>query len=235
MTKWFDTNYHYLVPELAAGQRFSYASGRLVAELGEAQAFGVDGRPVVLGPVTFLRLSKRDDGGDPLDLLDAVLPVYEALLADLVAAGATAVQIDEPLLAVDLDAPAVAAYGRAYPCLRAAAPDVELARGHLFRPARRQRGRRARVAGRRAARRPGPGAQAARRSGRAGAGELGALARAGRRPQHLAVRPRVPHPGRLAGPCAGSGPSGCRWHRRAPCCTCPSTSKARPTDRSTPS
>jgi 5-methyltetrahydropteroyltriglutamate--homocysteine methyltransferase len=134
MTKWFDTNYHYLVPELAAGQRFSYASRRLVAELGEAQALGVDSRPVVLGPVTFLRLSKRDDGGDPLDLLDAVLPAYEALLADLVAAGATAVQVDEPLLAVDLDAPAVAAYGRAYPRLRAAAPDVELTVATYFGP-----------------------------------------------------------------------------------------------------
>jgi 5-methyltetrahydropteroyltriglutamate--homocysteine methyltransferase len=132
MTKWFDTNYHYLVPELAAGQRFAYTSRRLVRELAEARELGVDGRPVVLGPVTFLRLAKRDDGGDPLDLLDALVPVYEELLADLAAAGATAVQVDEPLLALDLDAAATAAYGRAYPALRAAAPGVELAVASYF-------------------------------------------------------------------------------------------------------
>jgi len=132
MTKWFDTNYHYLVPELAADQRFSYSSRRLVGELGEADAVGVPGRPVVLGPVTFLRLAKRVDGGDPLDLLDALVPVYEELLADLAAAGATTVQIDEPLLALDLDAAATAAYERAYPSLRAAAPGVDMAVATYF-------------------------------------------------------------------------------------------------------
>ena len=132
MTKWFDTNYHYLVPELAPGQRFAYASRRLVAELREAQALGVPARAVMLGPVTFLRLAKRDDGGDPLDLLGALVPAYEELLADVAAAGATAVQFDEPLLALDLDTAAAAAYGRAYPSLRAAAPGVELAVATYF-------------------------------------------------------------------------------------------------------
>jgi 5-methyltetrahydropteroyltriglutamate--homocysteine methyltransferase len=133
MTKWFDTNYHYLVPELATDQRFAYSSRWLADHCREAATLGIPGRAVVLGPVTFLRLAKRDDGGDPLDLLDALLPAYEELLADLVAAGVAAVQLDEPLLVTDLDAPARAAYERAYPRLRDAAPrPVELAVASYF-------------------------------------------------------------------------------------------------------
>lgn len=134
LTKWFDTNYHYLVPELAPGQRFSYASTKAVGELREATALGIATRPVVLGPVTFLQLAKRSDGGDPLDLLDALLPAYEAMLADLVGAGASWLQLDEPALVLDLDDAAVRAYPRAYERLRAAAPDAELTLATYFGP-----------------------------------------------------------------------------------------------------
>jgi 5-methyltetrahydropteroyltriglutamate--homocysteine methyltransferase len=126
LTKWFDTNYHYLVPELAPDQTFTYASRLGRAHLQEAALLGIATRPVVLGPITFLRLAKRTDHGETIELVDTVLPAYEAWLADLVAAGATAIQIDEPVLALDLAASEVAAFGGAYARLRAAAGAAEL-------------------------------------------------------------------------------------------------------------
>ncbi|WP_286828413.1 MULTISPECIES: 5-methyltetrahydropteroyltriglutamate--homocysteine S-methyltransferase [Kordiimonas] len=102
MTKWFDTNYHYIVPEFTADQRFSLSSTRLVDEYKEALAQGIHTRPVIIGPVTYLTLGKSKDAAldDPLDLLDRVLPVYADLLQSLVDAGADWVQIDEPVLAL---------------------------------------------------------------------------------------------------------------------------------------
>ncbi|MCF7750371.1 5-methyltetrahydropteroyltriglutamate--homocysteine S-methyltransferase [Bacillus subtilis subsp. subtilis] len=119
MTKWFDTNYHYLVPELQAGQGFALRGDKPLAEYREAKALGIQTRPVLLGPVSFLLLSKTVDGSPVLDLLDALLPVYAELLASLKAAGAQWVQLDEPLLVQDLDAPARAAFERAYAVLSA--------------------------------------------------------------------------------------------------------------------
>jgi 5-methyltetrahydropteroyltriglutamate--homocysteine methyltransferase len=132
LTKWFDTNYHYLVPELAPDQTFAYGSRQAVRHWREAFALGIVTRPVLVGPVTFCRLSKRTDGGDPLELIDQVVAVYQEVLADLAGAGATAVQLDEPLLVTDLDAPAVDAYRRSYPALRAAVPGVELTLASYF-------------------------------------------------------------------------------------------------------
>ncbi|KRA45165.1 5-methyltetrahydropteroyltriglutamate--homocysteine S-methyltransferase [Pseudoxanthomonas sp. Root630] len=117
MTKWFDTNYHYLVPELHAGQDFRLRGDKPVAEFLEARAAGHAARPVLLGPVSFLLLSKTVDGSDRLALLDRLLPVYAELLAKLHAAGADWVQVDEPCLVLDLDEPARAAYVRAYAAL----------------------------------------------------------------------------------------------------------------------
>ncbi|MFT3763785.1 MAG: 5-methyltetrahydropteroyltriglutamate--homocysteine S-methyltransferase [Pseudoxanthomonas sp.] len=114
MTKWFDTNYHYLVPELQAGQAFALRGDKPLAEFGEAKAAGIDARPVLLGPVSFLKLSKTTDGSDALALLDALLPVYAQLLGKLSDAGAAWVQIDEPALALDLDAASRDAFARAY-------------------------------------------------------------------------------------------------------------------------
>lgn len=102
MTKWFDTNYHYLVPELAPGTAFAAFPERLVAQVEEAAAQGFRTRPVLVGPVTFLALAKpaaeAPEGFRPLDLLEQVLPVYRELLARLAAAGADWVQLDEPAL-----------------------------------------------------------------------------------------------------------------------------------------
>ena len=117
MTKWFDTNYHYLVPELEAGQRFALSGGKPLAEFLEAQAQGHRARPVLLGPVSFLLLSKSVDGSDRLALLDALLPVYVELLGQLADAGADWVQLDEPCLVLDQDDDDHAAYRHAYAVL----------------------------------------------------------------------------------------------------------------------
>jgi 5-methyltetrahydropteroyltriglutamate--homocysteine methyltransferase len=120
MTKWFDTNYHYLVPELEAGQRFELGSNKPLAEFLEAREQGLQARPVLLGPVSFLLLSKTVDGSDRLALLDALLPPYIDLLGQLADAGADWVQLDEPCLVLDLDDDDRAAYRHAYAALAAA-------------------------------------------------------------------------------------------------------------------
>ncbi|MGC5165283.1 5-methyltetrahydropteroyltriglutamate--homocysteine S-methyltransferase [Luteimicrobium sp. DT211] len=105
MTKWFDTNYHYLVPEIGPGTAFTLDASRLVAEVTEARAEGYETRPVVVGPVTFLLLAKPDDdapaGFSPLSRLADLLPVYAGLLRELREAGATWVQLDESGLVAD--------------------------------------------------------------------------------------------------------------------------------------
>ena len=127
MTKWFDTNYHYLVPEFTAGQRFALASTKPVDEFLEAKAQAIVTRPVLLGPVTFLKLGKsRSEGFDPRVLLGALLPVYADILDRLAAAGATWVQVDEPCLVLDLDEKDRAALREAYAALATAAPALRL-------------------------------------------------------------------------------------------------------------
>ncbi|MGH7058187.1 MAG: 5-methyltetrahydropteroyltriglutamate--homocysteine S-methyltransferase, partial [Acetobacteraceae bacterium] len=128
MTKWFDTNYHYLVPRLARGQRFRLTYNRLLSQFREAESIGMKTRPVLLGPVSFLLLSKTSDGTDPLDLLDGLLPVYAEILRGLAEAGAPFVQVDEPALALDLSEKAQATLIDTYDRLaRGKAPDVLLA------------------------------------------------------------------------------------------------------------
>ena len=125
MTKWFDTNYHYLVPEIGPETVFSLASDRIVRQVEEAAAAGLVTRPVIVGPVTLLALAKASDdapeGFDPLSRLDDLLPVYAELLTRLAQAGAAWVQLDEPaLVSESLPAePAVlgAAAARAYQVL----------------------------------------------------------------------------------------------------------------------
>ncbi len=128
MTKWFDTNYHYLVPRLSRGQRFTLTGNKLAAHVREAQAIGLRTRPVLLGPVSFLLLSKTADGSDPLDLLDGLLPVYAQILQELAEAGASWVQVNEPALALDLSEKAQLALALAYATLsKGPAPDLLLA------------------------------------------------------------------------------------------------------------
>ncbi|MFI2753954.1 5-methyltetrahydropteroyltriglutamate--homocysteine S-methyltransferase [Cellulomonas sp. P22] len=129
MTKWFDTNYHYLVPEIGPETTFRYASDRPVRELAEGLADGVLTRPVVVGPVTYLALAKATEGSpadfSPIDRLPDVLPVYAALLRDLRAAGATWVQLDEPALVSDsVDVPAERLYAAVIEAYRALATEI---------------------------------------------------------------------------------------------------------------
>jgi 5-methyltetrahydropteroyltriglutamate--homocysteine methyltransferase len=128
MTKWFDTNYHYLVPELQRDQVFKLRGDKPQTEYREARALGIDTRPVLLGPVSFLLLSKTTDGSNPLDLLDNLLPVYAQLLAALKLEGAQWLQLDEPVLVQDLDAATRTAFERAYGYLsNRPRPDILLA------------------------------------------------------------------------------------------------------------
>ena len=114
MTKWFDTNYHYIVPELAADTAFALSSSKAVEEFQEAQYLGITTRPVLIGPVTFLKLAKMRDGSDRWALLPRILPIYQRVLKALGDAGAEWIQIDEPILVSDLDVATKDAFNEAY-------------------------------------------------------------------------------------------------------------------------
>ncbi|WP_156763897.1 5-methyltetrahydropteroyltriglutamate--homocysteine S-methyltransferase [Mycobacterium sp. 852002-50816_SCH5313054-b] len=111
MTKWFDTNYHYLVPEIEPATKFSLSADKVLFELKEALQQGIPARPVVVGPITFLLLSKAvNGGGAPIERLEELVPIYSELLGLLADSGARWVQFDEPALVTDIspDAPALA-------------------------------------------------------------------------------------------------------------------------------
>ena len=127
MTKWFDTNYHYLVPRLSAEQTFALTSNRILAQFREASATNLRTRPVLLGPISFLLVSKMTDDSDPLALLGRLIPVYAQILSELKTAGAAWVQIDEPVLALDLTEATRTAFADAYGQLAAVpTPDILL-------------------------------------------------------------------------------------------------------------
>jgi 5-methyltetrahydropteroyltriglutamate--homocysteine methyltransferase len=127
MTKWFDTNYHYIVPEFEPAQAFRLSSTKPVDEFREAKALGLVTKPVLIGPVTFLLLGKaRTARFDRLTLLDALLPVYAEVLTRLAAAGATWVQLDEPCLALDRTPTERGAFARAYRFLAEREPRIKL-------------------------------------------------------------------------------------------------------------
>jgi 5-methyltetrahydropteroyltriglutamate--homocysteine methyltransferase len=127
MTKWFDTNYHYIVPELTAEMEFRLSSSTALDEYNEAKFLGIETRPVLIGPVTFLALAKMRDGSNRWELLPKLLPIYRAVLASLAQAGAEWVQIDEPVLVADLDEGARAALPAAYAVLADAPVKIMLA------------------------------------------------------------------------------------------------------------
>ncbi|MGV0838012.1 5-methyltetrahydropteroyltriglutamate--homocysteine S-methyltransferase [Mycolicibacterium thermoresistibile] len=118
MTKWFDTNYHYIVPEIGPDTTFSLQPDKVLTELDEALRQGVPARPVIIGPLTFLALSKAvGAAGAPIERLDEVLPLYARLLELLAEAGATWVQVDEPILVTDSLPDAAVLVQRAYTAL----------------------------------------------------------------------------------------------------------------------
>ena len=127
MTKWFDTNYHYIVPEFTADTTFELDATRLLAQLAEARAQGVKAKPVIVGPVTYLSIGKAKDESNKLALLDRLLPVYAQLLDTLAEHGVEWVQIDEPILVTELDADWKHAFNMAYHQLKASRIKVLLA------------------------------------------------------------------------------------------------------------
>lgn len=117
MTKWFDTNYHYIVPEFTAATAFSLDASRLLAQVAEAKAQGIKAKPVIVGPVTYLAIGKAKDDSNKLALLEQLLPVYADLLTALAAAGVEWVQIDEPILVTELSSEWQDAFRTAYATL----------------------------------------------------------------------------------------------------------------------
>ncbi|WP_061846447.1 5-methyltetrahydropteroyltriglutamate--homocysteine S-methyltransferase [Bradyrhizobium sp. DOA1] len=127
MTKWFDTNYHYMVPEFHKGQTFRLSSRKPIEEYEEAKALGYQTRPVLVGPVTFLKLGKSADPTfDPISLLESLVPVYVEVLKELAKRGAEWVQLDEPYLVLDLDETTRRAVQRAYGRLAEEAPGIKI-------------------------------------------------------------------------------------------------------------
>ena len=114
MTKWFDTNYHYIVPELDGETQFALSTSKALDEYNEAKFLGIATRPVLIGPVTFLKLARMRDGANCWALLPKILPLYAQVITTLAQAGAEWIQIDEPVLVADLNDAARAAFADAY-------------------------------------------------------------------------------------------------------------------------
>ena len=115
MTKWFDTNYHYIVPEFTKGQQFELTFNKAAAEFKEALELGIKTKPVLIGPVTYLLLGKEKGSGfNRIELLDRLLPAYIEILKELERLGAEYVQIDEPFLNTDLSEDVKDAYRKAF-------------------------------------------------------------------------------------------------------------------------
>ncbi|KAI3738447.1 hypothetical protein L2E82_28479 [Cichorium intybus] len=130
MTKWFDTNYHYIVPELGPDVVFSNASHKAVTEFKEAKALGVDTVPVFVGPVSYLLLSKPAKGVEKtfnlLSLLDKIIPVYKQVITELKEAGATWIQFDEATIVKDLESHQLEAFTKAYSGLESACSGLNI-------------------------------------------------------------------------------------------------------------
>jgi 5-methyltetrahydropteroyltriglutamate--homocysteine methyltransferase len=133
MTKWFDTNYHYLVPEFYRNQTFGFVCTDVIGEFVEALKEGIHAKPVILGPVSYLLLGKEKEAGfHRISLLKTLLPVYADILNSLQKAGATCVQVDEPCLALDLEEPAKQAFGEAYRCFAQECPGIKILLASYF-------------------------------------------------------------------------------------------------------
>ncbi|KAA6439968.1 5-methyltetrahydropteroyltriglutamate--homocysteine S-methyltransferase [Dyadobacter flavalbus] len=127
MTKWFDTNYHFLVPEFIKNQEFSRYSDKVIIEFEDARQKGILTKPVLVGPVTYLLLGKeKEKGFYRIDLLENLLPVYTSILKELSARGAAWVQLDEPGLVLDLSEKEKQAFQYAYTEIRKAVPELKI-------------------------------------------------------------------------------------------------------------
>jgi 5-methyltetrahydropteroyltriglutamate--homocysteine methyltransferase len=127
MTKWFDTNYHYLVPEFCKNQKFSFVCTDVISEFLEAKQLGINAKPVMLGPVSYLLSGKeKEHGFHRIDLLKSLLTVYGEVVESLQQSGARYIQFDEPYLALDLDEQARQAFRFAYSYLCDTYPDIKI-------------------------------------------------------------------------------------------------------------
>ena len=126
MTKWFDTNYHYIVPEFHKGQTFKLFATKIIEEFAEAKQLGIKTKPVLLGPVSYLLCGKeKEEGFHRIDLLENLLPVYLDILEKLKAHQVEWVQFDEPYLALDLTPKEQAAFVHAYSAIKKQFPALK--------------------------------------------------------------------------------------------------------------
>lgn len=126
MTKWFDTNYHYIVPEFYKNQKFKLNSNKILGEYQEAKALGIEAKPVIIGLISYLLLGKeKDENFDKFDLIDDLLPLYTELIGALVAEGVTHIQIDEPFLVLDLEEKWKNIYKKVYQHFKNEFPNVK--------------------------------------------------------------------------------------------------------------
>ncbi|MDW8204503.1 MAG: 5-methyltetrahydropteroyltriglutamate--homocysteine S-methyltransferase, partial [Cytophagales bacterium] len=133
MTKWFDTNYHYIVPEFTKNQTFRLFGSKIFDEFAEARQLGIQAKPVLIGAVSYLLLGKeKEEGFHKLDLIDKLLPVYVQILQKLQAQGATWVQIDEPYLAMDLTDRERQVFAKVYTEIRKQVPDLKIVLANYF-------------------------------------------------------------------------------------------------------
>jgi 5-methyltetrahydropteroyltriglutamate--homocysteine methyltransferase len=127
MTKWFDTNYHYIVPEFVKNQQFTRYSDKVNLEFEDARQKGIITKPVLLGPVTYLLLGKeKQEGFDRIDLIDNLLPVYIDILKELHRQGAQWVQLDEPCMVLDLTGKEKLALEKVYGAIQEAVPGLKI-------------------------------------------------------------------------------------------------------------
>ncbi|MXN92261.1 5-methyltetrahydropteroyltriglutamate--homocysteine S-methyltransferase [Flavobacterium sp. Sd200] len=127
MTKWFDTNYHYIVPEFYKNQQFKFTSAKTVDEFKEAKEAGFITKPVLISPVSYLLLGKeKEDGFNRIELLENLLPVYIEIIEQLVAQGTEWIQFDEPFLSLDVAEDVKIAITKTYSTIRDAFPDLKL-------------------------------------------------------------------------------------------------------------
>ncbi len=126
MTKWFDTNYHYIVPEFSKNQEFKFSSNKIIEQYEEAKSLGIETRPTIIGPVSFLLLGKMVDNSQRWELIDSLLAIYEQIFAKLIEAGVKDIQIDEPYLVTNLTEEVQALYKDVYKRIKGFAGDVNV-------------------------------------------------------------------------------------------------------------